>query len=52
MNTDDFQEALLSRFIEFDRTLATSDGDWVVKGFVACRQFATRKWQYEEYRLC
>jgi hypothetical protein len=34
MNSDDFREKLLSYVDEFKRTLATDDGDWVVKGFI------------------
>jgi len=34
MNSEDFREKLLSYFAEFKRTLATDNGDWVVKGFI------------------
>jgi hypothetical protein len=38
MNSDDFREKLLSYVDEFKRTLATDDGDWVVKGFIDYRR--------------
>lgn len=34
MHADQFRQELLLRFIDFDRVLATSEGDWVVKGFI------------------
>jgi len=34
MNSEGFREKLISYFEEFKRTLATDEGDWVVKGFI------------------
>ena len=34
MNSTDFREQLLKYFEEFKRTLATDNGDWVIKGFI------------------
>lgn len=34
MTVDNFRESLLTHFDKFRRTLATDDGDWVVKGFI------------------
>ncbi len=34
MNSEDFREQLLKYFKEFKRTLATDNGDWVIKGFI------------------
>src|SRR5256885_4727768 len=34
MIVDDFRDGLLAYLEEFKRTLATDDGDWVVKGFI------------------
>ena len=31
---DDFRNGLLAHFSDFERTLATDKGDWVVKGFI------------------
>jgi len=34
LSTEQFRQSLLAHFNEFRRTLATDDGDWVVKGFI------------------
>jgi hypothetical protein len=34
MNSDDFRNKLSNYFEEFKRTLASDNGDWVVKGFI------------------
>ena len=34
MDGEKFRETMLSYFKEFSRTLATEQGDWVVKGFI------------------
>lgn len=39
---DDFRQSLLAHFDQFERTLATDAGDWVVKDFTFLLQ---EKWR-------
>jgi Restriction endonuclease EcoRV len=34
VNVEQFRESLIVHFEQFSRTLATNDGDWVVRGFI------------------
>lgn len=34
MNSEEFRIGLLNYFDQFKRTLATKEGDWVIKGFI------------------